>query len=142
MKALENESHRFSGQVLGPVSHHRIPVNARTKGRNLELITSLLQGRPLLFIVEILGVLGGLAMVLGHTVWLGGLLPVVVTIIGWFALIRSVALLFVSPQAVLNLISAIHLEQNYYLFAGISLLVGVYLTCAGFARKRSIQPFG
>jgi hypothetical protein len=107
------------------------------KAAMLELVTSLMQDRPLLFIVEILGVLGGLAMVLGHTVWSGGLLPVIVTIIGWVALIRSVALLFIPHQAMLNLISAINLEQNYYLFAGISLLVGVYLTAAGFARKTS-----
>src|SRR5215472_2166107 len=103
----------------------------------LDIINNLIQNHPLLFLVEILGVLGGLAMVLGHTVWSGGLLPVVVTTIGWVALIRSVALLFIPPQAVLNLISAIHLEQNYYLFVGISLLVGVYLTCAGFGRKTS-----
>jgi hypothetical protein len=48
----------------------------------LELATRLIRDRPLLFIVEVLGVLGGLAMVLGHTVWSGGLLPVVVTLIG------------------------------------------------------------
>jgi hypothetical protein len=103
----------------------------------VEITTSLIQNRPLLFIVEILGVLGGLAMVLGHTVWSGGPLPVIVTLIGWVALIRSVVLLFISPGAVLNFIRTIHYEQNYYLFAGISLLVGVYLTYAGFTRKRS-----
>jgi hypothetical protein len=102
----------------------------------LELITSFIQDRPLLFIVEILGVLGGLAMVLGHTVWSGGLLPVVVTLIGWVALIRSVVLLFISPEAVRNFITAIRFEQNYYLFAGISLLLGLYLTYAGFKRRR------
>jgi len=98
----------------------------------LELVTRLIQDRPLLFIVEVLGVLGGLAMVLGHTVWSGGLFPVVVTLIGWIALIRSVVLLFISPEAVRNFIGAIRFEQNYYLFAGISLLLGLYLTYAGF----------
>lgn len=101
----------------------------------LELITRLIQDRPLLFIVEVLGVLGGLAMVLGHTVWSGGLLPVVVTLIGWIALIRSVVLLFISPEAVRNFIGAIRFEQNYYLFAGISLLLGLYLTYAGFKTR-------
>jgi hypothetical protein len=142
MEALEMKVTVFLAKFLGLFLIIESLSMLAQKAAMLELITSLLQDRPLLFIVEILGVLGGLAMVLGHTVWLGGLLPVVVTIIGWVALIRSIALLFVPPQAVLNLISAIHLEQNYYLFAGISLLVGVYLTFAGFARKRSIQPFG
>jgi hypothetical protein len=107
------------------------------KAAMLQLITSLCKTDHYSSLFEILGVLGGLVMVLGHTVWSGGLLPVVVTIIGWAALIRSVALLFIPHQAVLNLIGAIRLQQNYYLFAGISLLVGVYLTGAGFARKTS-----
>ena len=107
------------------------------KAAMLELITSLLQGRPLLFIVEILGVLGGLAMVLGHTVWSGGLLPVIVTLIGWVALIRSTVLLFISPEAVLNFIRAIRFEQNYFLFSGMSLLIGAYLSYASFTWKRS-----
>ena len=103
----------------------------------LDIINSVIQNHPVLFLVEILGVLGGLAMVLGHTVWSGGLLPVIVTLIGWIALIRSTVLLFISPETVLNFIRAIRFEQNYYLLAGMSLLIGVYLTYAGFAKKRS-----
>ena len=103
----------------------------------VDITTSLIQDHPLLFILKILGVLGGLAMVLGHTVWSGGLLPVIVTLIGWATLVRSVVLLFLSPEVVLGFIGAIRYEQNYYLLAGISLLIGVYLTCAGFAKKRS-----
>ena len=103
----------------------------------VDITTSLIQDHPLLFILKILGVLGGLAMVLGHTVWSGGLLPVIVTLIGWATLVRSVVLLFLSPEAVLSFIKAIRYEQNYYFLAGISLLIGVYLTYAGFAKKRS-----
>ena len=103
----------------------------------VDITSSLIQDHPLLFILKILGVLGGLAMVLGHTVWSGGLLPVIVTLIGWATLVRSVVLLFLSPEAVLGFIGAIRYEQNYYLLAGISLFIGVYLTYAGFAKKRS-----
>lgn len=103
----------------------------------LDIVNNLIQNHPLLFIVEILGVLGGLAMVLGHTVWVGGPLPVIVTLIGWIALIRSTVLLFISPEAILNFIRAIHFEQNYFLFSGMSLLIGAYLSYAGFTWKRS-----
>ena len=103
----------------------------------LDIINNLIQNHPLLFLVEILGVLGGLAMILGHTVWSGGLLPVIVTLTGWVALIRSIVLLFISPEAVFNFIRAIRFEQNYFLFSGISLLIGVYLSYAGFTWKRS-----
>jgi hypothetical protein len=103
----------------------------------LDIINNLIQNHPVLFLVEILGLLGGLAMVLGHTVWSGGLLPVIVTLIGWVALIRSTVLLFISPETVLNFIKAIRFEQNYFLFSGISLLIGAYLSYAGFTWKRS-----
>jgi len=102
----------------------------------VDVTTSLIQDHPLIFTLKILGVLAGLAMVLGHTVWSGGL-SVIVTLIGWVTLVRSVVLLFLSPEAVLSILKAIRYEQNYYLLVGISLLIGVYLTCAGFAKKRS-----
>ena len=44
--------------------------------------------------------------------------PFVVTLIGWAALIRSVSLLFISPEAMLNFIKAIRYEENYYVFWG------------------------
>jgi len=103
----------------------------------VDVTTSLIQDHPLIFTLKILGVLAGLAMVLGHTVWSGGLLSVIVTLIGWVTLVRSVVLLFLSPEAVLSILKAIRYEQNYYLLVGISLLIGVYLTYAGFAKKRS-----
>ena len=37
----------------------------------------------------------GIAVVLGHNVWSGGALPVVVTLVGWAALLMGVALLLV-----------------------------------------------
>jgi hypothetical protein len=102
----------------------------------IDITTSLIQDHPLIFTLKILGVLAGLAMVLGHTVWSGGL-SVIVTLIGWVTLVRSVVLLFLSPEAVLSILKVIRYEQNYYLLVGISLLIGVYLTYAGFAKKRS-----
>lgn len=90
----------------------------------------------MLFIVEIFGVIGGLAMALVHNVWPGDLLPFVVTLIRWSTLIRSVVLVFVSPAAVLRVMRIIRYEQNYYLIAATILLIGVYLTFTGFAKWR------
>ena len=41
----------------------------------------------------------GLAMVLGHNVWSGGVLPVVVTLVGWISLIKGLLILFLPSQA-------------------------------------------
>ena len=100
----------------------------------LGIVMSLIQDRPLLFLVEILGLITGLALVLAHNFWSKGFLAFVITLIGWVTLIRSTALLFLSSEAVGGFLRIIHYEQNYYLFAAIALFVGAYLTFAGFAK--------
>jgi len=97
----------------------------------LAIVTNCIQNRALLFLVEILGLAAGLAIVLSHNVWSSGLLPLIVTLIGWLTLIRSIILLFLSPEAIGRFIKAIGYEQKYYLFTAIPLLVGLYLTVAG-----------
>jgi hypothetical protein len=97
----------------------------------LAIVSSCVQNRELLFLVEILGLAAGLAIVLGHNIWSSGLPALIVTLIGWLTLIRSIILLFLSPDAIGRLIKAVRYEQNYYLFTAIPLLIGLYLTVAG-----------
>jgi hypothetical protein len=97
----------------------------------LAIVTSCIQNRALLFLVEILALAAGLAIVLGHNIWSSGLLSMIVTLIGWLTLVRSIILLFLSPEAVGRFIKAIQYEQNYYLFTAIPSLIGLYLTVAG-----------
>jgi hypothetical protein len=101
----------------------------------LAIVTSSVQNRALLFLVEILGLAAGLAIVLGHNIWSSGLLALVVILIGWMTLIRSTILLFLSPEAIGRFVKAVRYEQNYYLFTAIPLLVGLYLTVAGLASR-------
>jgi hypothetical protein len=56
---------------LSMVVHKRVMV---------ETTTALLRNGPLLLITGMVGLVAGLAMVLGHNVWSGGALPVVVTL--------------------------------------------------------------
>ena len=97
----------------------------------LAIVTSCVQNRALLFLVEMLELAAGLAIVLGHNIWSSGLLALIVTLIGWSTLIRNIILLFLSPEAIERFIKAVRYEQNYYLFTAIPLLIGLYLTVAG-----------
>ena len=72
---------------------------ALQKQAMVEMVASLLRDGPPLFILEAIAVTVGLAIVIGHNVWSGGALPVIVTLLGWIILIRGVALLFLSPTA-------------------------------------------
>jgi hypothetical protein len=105
------------------------------RGASHEAIAGLLHNPSLLLVLEILGVFGGLAMVLGHNIWSGGLLPIVVTVIGWLFLLRNTVLLFLSPDVTINLFNTFRLEEFYYIYAIIGLVIGGYLTYAGFRRR-------
>src|SRR5260370_20946195 len=70
------------------------------KQATVETAAALVRDRPLLFILAMLGLLAGLAMVLAHNVWSGGALPIVVTLFRWIPLIRGAPLVFLSPAAV------------------------------------------
>ena len=52
------------------------------KQRTVETVKALIRNPPLLLIVEVIALIAGLAMVLGHNIWSGGALPVIVTLIG------------------------------------------------------------
>jgi hypothetical protein len=54
-------------------------------------IPALLGDRPAMVIFAIIALAGGLAIVLAHNIWSGGVLPILVTLIGWVMVIRGVA---------------------------------------------------
>ncbi len=98
-------------------------------------INALVHDRAALLVVGMMGLLGGLAMVLAHNVWSGGPLPVIVTVIGWWLLIRNVLLLFLPAQAIVAIVDAFQVERFSYLYALIGVGIGLYLTYAGFSRQ-------
>ena len=103
------------------------------KQATMDSMNALVHNAPVLFVVGVIAVAAGLAMVLGHNVWSGGVLPVVVTLTGWLMLIKGSMLLFMSPEAVYGtLLAGIHFEQLFYLYMAMVLFLGIYLTYAGF----------
>ena len=111
---------------------------AAHKQATLETVRALLQNAPLLWLVGVIALGIGLAMVLGHNVWKGGALPVVVTLVGWLSLIKGLHYLFVpSNAAVKFFLGVLHYGQLFYLYVAIDLIIGVYLTYAGFRAKAS-----
>jgi hypothetical protein len=103
----------------------------------VETANALVHDRPLLLIVGMIALIGGLAMVLSHNIWSGGVLPVIVTLLGWSILIRGLLLLFLPPDAMVGLFEMLHFEELFYIYAAIAVVLGLYLTYAGF---RSLLP--
>jgi hypothetical protein len=99
-------------------------------------VTALLQNPSMMLILGVITLVAGLAMVLAHNIWSGGALSVVVTLIGWITLIRSLLFLFLPPEMAAGLLLRhLHYQQLFYLYGTISLVLGVYLTYNGFTSK-------
>jgi hypothetical protein len=107
----------------------------------VEIMKAIIQDPPLLFIVGLMGVTAGLAIVLAHNVWSGGALPIIVTLFGWGILIKGMLLLVLSPETESRVfIVGLHYEQHPNLYAAFALLLGAYLTYAGFSSTtRSVK---
>jgi hypothetical protein len=78
----------------------------------------------------------GLAMVLGHNVWSGGLLPVVVTLLGWLILLKGLVLLLLAPDAMAHLYAQMRYGERYGFYLLPSFVIGVCLAWAGFTAGR------
>jgi putative exporter of polyketide antibiotics len=99
----------------------------------LESVTALLHNPSMIFIVGVITLAAGLAMVLAHNIWSGGALVVVVTLVGWITLIKSLFFLFLPPEMEAGLfLGQLHYQQLFYLYTSVSLVLGVYLTYGGF----------
>jgi putative exporter of polyketide antibiotics len=103
------------------------------KQSTVATVKSMIQDAPLMLFIGIMVTVAGLAIVLAHNVWSGGAAAVIVTLLGWTALIKGALFLFLPIEARANFyLGTLHYEQFFYLYVGFSLLLGVYLTFEGF----------
>ena len=131
----------FLGRLIGLYTILVSLSMITNKQATMEKLTGLLSSAPLLFVVSVIAVASGLAMVLGHNVWKGGALAVIVTVIGWLTLIKGVVFLLLSPQvASAFYLGTLHYEQFFYLYVSVGLLLGIYLTYGGAAQQRALSP--
>ena len=104
----------------------------------VETVTALLQNPSMMLIVGLITLTAGLAVVLAHNIWSGGALVVVVTLVGWITLIKSLFFLFLPPEMEAGLfLGQLHYRQLFYMYTTISLVLGVYLTYGGFKSRSS-----
>lgn len=75
----------------------------------------------------------GLAFVLSHNIWVGGFLPVVVTIFGWLILIKAFLLLFLPIGIFSKMLRSFEKNHLYTVFGAIYVVLGTYLTYIAFA---------
>jgi hypothetical protein len=101
----------------------------------VEMATALIDDRALLLIAGLIALGIGLALVIGHNLWAAGLFPLVITLFGWSQLLRGLVLLLLPSEAQIAFFQFVRVEDLFYFYAGIPLLLGAYLTYAGFTSQ-------
>ena len=104
----------------------------------VEIVTALFDDRALLLILGMMALAAGLAIVLGHNVWSGGLLPVLVTLFGWLLVIRGLVLLLVPSETLVAYFQLMRFDDLFYVYAGITFVIGLVLTFAAFTARADL----
>jgi hypothetical protein len=113
--------------ALSMVTHRQATV---------ETVIALLQNPSMMLVLGVITLAAGLAMVLAHNIWLGGGLVVIVTLVGWLTVIKSLLFLFLPPQVEAGFfLRQLHYQQLYYLSAIVTLVLGIYQTYGGFKSR-------
>jgi ribose/xylose/arabinose/galactoside ABC-type transport system permease subunit len=79
----------FLGRLIGVyclVVGLMMMANRRTM---VDAVNALIRSPPLVLLAGVFAVAVGLGLVIGYSVWTGGALPVVVTLVGWASLIKG-----------------------------------------------------
>lgn len=105
--------------------------------RGNTLIMATVANGPVMLVYATFSLAAGLAIILGHNVWSGGTLPVIVTSVGWLIFAKGLVLLLVTPETLAQLLQRMQYGEHYSLNIVPSLIIGLYLTYAGFAASNS-----
>jgi hypothetical protein len=98
----------------------------------VEMTSEVIDNHPLLFVFSLIRFVAGLAIVLAHNRWSGGVAVVLVSLIGWIELVRGLFFFFLPSETLESVFEAVGFERHYYVYAGITLVIGAYLAFAGF----------
>ena len=126
----------FLSRLIGLYCILVIPSMVLQRQATVDWMTALFHNPSLMWVLSVITLTIGLAMVLAHNVWSGGALAVVVTLVGWAALIKGLLFLFL-PSGVESalILSVLRNPLLFYVWMTPSLLIGIYLTYGGFTSR-------
>jgi hypothetical protein len=103
------------------------------KASSIEMMSSMVRNPELLFVLGLLGMTAGVAIILVHNVWSGGALSVMVTLVGWTAALKGITLMvFAVMGRGATILDALQYGRFFYLYMGFATLLGLYLAISGF----------
>jgi len=120
----------FLGRLLGL---YLVAISAgmlANRRRTLATLDEMARSGPWMLLSGMVATAAGLAVVLGHNVWSGGALPVVVTLMGWAALLKGVALLLVPSERMADAYKGIGFERFFHVWMVALLALGLWTMAA------------
>lgn len=130
----------FLSKLIGSYCILIAVIMAANKAATVRAVVALVHDAPLVFVAGLILIAAGLAMILVHNVWSGGVMPVIVTVVGWLTLGKGIAFLIVPPAAAVGvLLWGIDYARFFYVDVAIVFALGVYLAFEGFRLHRSEQ---
>lgn len=114
---------------------------AINKQATVATVIAAVHNGPITFVLGLILIAAGLAIILSHNIWSGGAIPVIVTLVGWLTLIKGLLFLFLPPPAAVGVILwGPAYEQFFYVDVALGLILGIYLTYGGFTyQRRSVE---
>jgi hypothetical protein len=105
------------------------------------VVQAVVNDRVATLLLSLMCLAAGLAIVLAHQVWSGGIAQILVTLLGWLLLVRGVVLLFLPKNLLETLAIAVVGAGWLWVIGAVALFLGIILTYAGF-RAPPIVPSG
>lgn len=105
-------------------------VNRR---RTLETLDEMARNGPWMLFSGMVATAAGLAVVIGHQVWSGGVLAIVVTLVGWAALLKGLALLLIPAEQMAAAYKGIGFKRFFHAWMVVVLAIGLWVTAMALA---------
>ena len=125
----------FLSRLIGLYCLLLVPVEVIYRQATLDSLSEFLHNPLLILVFGAILLVAGLAMVLAHNIWSGGALAVIVTVMGWLTLIKSLYFLYLPEVGAQYYLKALRDPLFYYLCIVMMLVIGIYLTYGGFRSK-------
>ena len=122
----------FLAKLLGAMLLILSAWLATRKAHALSLADRIVRDPGEIFLIGLLRLGLGLAIVIGHSIW-NSALAIVVSLLGWLMLASGVLTLFLPTERLIRLNDAVRADRYYGVFVGIVALLGLYLAIGGFA---------
>jgi len=121
----------FIAELLGPV-FVVVGIALMLREQTFRaILQDFIRSSALVYLAGFLGLISGLALVLTHNVWVFDW-RVLITLIGWVAIIRAVVTVF-APQWIVALGSKLLDHRRIFLGAGVvDLIMGIVLSYFGY----------